>query len=92
VTVQLSFVLLTGRLRVVDRPGRVDHQGASGHTHLVPTTRPRHLVTETDDLASALDAAAQRWLGLSCPQPWYAWPWKASEPRSTRMTSAGDAD
>jgi hypothetical protein len=34
----------------------------------VPTTRPRHLVTETDDLATALDAAASRWPGLSRPQ------------------------
>ena len=30
----------------------------------VPTTRPRHFVTETDDLAVALDAAARRWPGL----------------------------
>jgi hypothetical protein len=34
----------------------------------VPTTRPRHLVTETDDLARALDAAAERWPGLSRSQ------------------------
>lgn len=34
----------------------------------MPTTRPRHLVTETDDLAVALDEAAQRWPGLSRPQ------------------------
>lgn len=32
---------------------------------IVPTTRPRHLVTETDELAEALDAAAQRWPELS---------------------------
>jgi hypothetical protein len=31
----------------------------------MPTTRPRHLVTETEELASALDAAARRWPGLS---------------------------
>jgi hypothetical protein len=31
----------------------------------MPTTRPRHFVTETDDLAAALDAAAARWPGLS---------------------------
>lgn len=31
----------------------------------MPTARPRHFVTETDDLAAALDAAAQRWPGLS---------------------------
>lgn len=34
----------------------------------MPTTRPRHFVTETDDLAKALDAAASRWPGLSRPQ------------------------
>jgi hypothetical protein len=30
----------------------------------MPTTRPRHFVTETDDLAAALDAAAARWPDL----------------------------
>ncbi|KAA1250197.1 hypothetical protein F0Q45_10975 [Mycobacterium simiae] len=34
----------------------------------MPTTRPRHFVTETDDLAEALDRAAQRWPGRSRPQ------------------------
>jgi len=34
----------------------------------VPTTRPRHFVTETDDLSPALDAAAHRWPDLSRPQ------------------------
>jgi hypothetical protein len=34
----------------------------------MPTSRPRHLVTETDDLRAALDAAAQRWPGLTRPQ------------------------
>ena len=30
--------------------------------HLVmPTTRPRHVITETDDVARALDDAARRW-------------------------------
>lgn len=38
------------------------------YTRSVPTTRPRHFVTETDDLAAALDAAARRWPGLSRPQ------------------------
>lgn len=33
----------------------------------VPTARPRHVVTETADLASALDAA-RRWPGLRRPQ------------------------
>jgi hypothetical protein len=27
----------------------------------MPTTRPRHLVTETDELAQALDDAAKQW-------------------------------
>lgn len=35
---------------------------------MVPTTRPRHFVTETDELAAALDAAARRWPDLSRPQ------------------------
>ena len=34
----------------------------------VPTTRPRHYVTETPELAAALDAAALRWPGLSRSQ------------------------
>ncbi|MBY6388513.1 hypothetical protein HG717_32030 [Rhodococcus erythropolis] len=34
----------------------------------MPTTRPRHFVTETDDLAEALDRAAERWPGISRPQ------------------------
>lgn len=34
----------------------------------MPTTRPQHFVTETDDLAEALDEAARRWPGLSRAQ------------------------
>jgi hypothetical protein len=34
----------------------------------MPTTRPRHLITETDDLAAALDIAAAQWPGVSRPQ------------------------
>jgi hypothetical protein len=34
----------------------------------MPTTRPRHFVTETDDLAQALDEAEARWPGLSRAQ------------------------
>ncbi len=34
----------------------------------MPTTRPRHFVTETDELTAALDAAAQRLPGLTRPQ------------------------
>ncbi len=38
------------------------------YTFPVPTTRPRHYVTETDDLAAALDTAAIRWPDLSRSQ------------------------
>jgi hypothetical protein len=31
----------------------------------MPTTRPRHNITESDALADALDAAEQRWPGES---------------------------
>jgi hypothetical protein len=34
----------------------------------MPTTRQRHLVTETDELAEALTAAAKRWPGVSRSQ------------------------
>lgn len=34
----------------------------------MPTTRPRHFVTETDELREALDEAAQRWPGLGRSQ------------------------
>lgn len=34
----------------------------------MPTTRPRHLVTESDALEEALDDAARRWPGLSRSQ------------------------
>lgn len=34
----------------------------------MPTVRPRHFVTETDELASALDDAARRWPTLSRSQ------------------------
>lgn len=34
----------------------------------MPTTRPRHYVTETDDLAAVLDAEAAHWPGLSRAQ------------------------
>jgi len=34
----------------------------------MPTKRPRLLVTETNELAAALDEAAQRWPGLSRPR------------------------
>ncbi len=34
----------------------------------MPTTRPRHFVTETDDLAQALDEAAVKWPDLSRAQ------------------------
>ena len=34
----------------------------------MPTTRPRHFVTETDELRAALDDAATRWPDLSRSQ------------------------
>jgi hypothetical protein len=34
----------------------------------MPTTRPRHQITETDELAAALDEAAVRWPQLSRSQ------------------------
>ena len=34
----------------------------------MPTTRPRHFVTETDELTAALDDAATRWPDLSRAQ------------------------
>ena len=35
------------------------------YTALMPTTRPRHQITETDELSAALDRAALRWPDLS---------------------------
>ncbi len=46
----------------------VYHRIITCYTSSVPTTRPRHFVTETDDLSVALDAAARRWPELSRPQ------------------------
>lgn len=31
------------------------------HTLVMPTTRPRHQITETEDVCAALDLAAQHW-------------------------------
>jgi hypothetical protein len=39
----------------------VTHLVMRCHTRRVPTTRPRHVITETDALAAALDEAARRW-------------------------------
>jgi hypothetical protein len=47
---------------------RVYHVLLRCYTWSVPTTRPRHFVTETDDLAKALDEAARRWPDLSRAQ------------------------
>jgi hypothetical protein len=43
--------------------GGVYHQAVWWYTYLVPTTRPRYQVTETAELARALDRAAMRWPG-----------------------------
>lgn len=37
------------------------HLRCGGTLLVVPTTRPRHQVTETPDVARALDLAARRW-------------------------------
>lgn len=37
------------------------HHKAWCYTRLMATTRPRHTITETDDVAAALDLAAERW-------------------------------
>lgn len=37
------------------------HLTASWYTSSMPTTRPRHQITETPDVARALDMAARRW-------------------------------
>lgn len=47
---------------------QVSHRQRTEIHFPVPTTRPRHLVTESDDLATALDAAAERWPGTSRAQ------------------------
>ena len=36
-----------------------------GTLRAVPTTRPRHQVTETDDIAAAVEAGLQEWPELS---------------------------
>jgi hypothetical protein len=37
------------------------HQSGRCYTFPMPTRRPRHVVTETDTVARALDAAAEHW-------------------------------
>lgn len=39
------------------------HLGRKCHTCVMPTTRPRYQVTETPEVARALDLAARRWPG-----------------------------
>ncbi len=41
------------------------HRAVRCHTDRMPTTRRRHQVTETDELAAALDAAQARWPEVS---------------------------
>src|ERR1700712_4389092 len=54
---------------VIEANWRIVSHRSESELHLpVPTTRPRHYVTETDDLAAALDAAALRWPELSRSQ------------------------
>lgn len=44
------------------RPGRCN---TWWYTLIVPTTRPRHPITETPEIAEILDEAARRWGDLS---------------------------
>lgn len=37
------------------------HQNSECYTCRVPTTRRRHVITETDEVGRALDDAAKRW-------------------------------
>ena len=37
------------------------HLATRCYTLAMPTSRPRHLITETDQVAAALDAAAEQW-------------------------------
>ena len=37
------------------------HHDVRCYTKAVPTTRPRLMITETDEVAAALDVAAARW-------------------------------
>jgi hypothetical protein len=41
----------------------VYHSGEKCHTEPMPTTRPRHQITETPAVARAIDQAARRWPG-----------------------------
>lgn len=41
------------------------HPAAQCYTDPVPTSRPRHLLTETDDIATAIDAAAPHYPGAT---------------------------
>ena len=47
-------------------PARADpvyHQGHRWYSALMPTARRRYQITETDEVARAIDAAARRWPG-----------------------------
>lgn len=39
----------------------MSHLQCGCYTRVMPTTRPRHTLTETDELAAALEEAAKRW-------------------------------
>lgn len=43
----------------------VQHHNRRRYTRGVATTRPRHSITETDDVAAAIAVAAERWPGES---------------------------
>ena len=58
---------------------------------VVPTSRPRHFVTESDELERALDAAAKRWPGLSRPKLLVHLALVGAEAESSSAAAKGEA-
>jgi len=54
----------------------------------MPTARPRHLITETGDVAAALDIAAALWPDLSRPQLLVKLAVTAAEPLAAQARQA----
>jgi len=54
----------------------------------MPTARPRHLITETDDVAAALDIPAALWPDLSRPQLLVKLAVTAAEPLAAQARQA----
>src|ERR1019366_8168817 len=56
-----GFLETTTSSRSVGSGPSVLHLSSSVTLVQVPTTRPRHVITETDEIARAIDDAAKRW-------------------------------